>query len=752
MLDTLPEQAYDDIVEAASALMDVPIAAITFVDEDRQWFKAKVGTEVCETSRDIAACAHTILQVEPLVVPNATLDPRFRENPLVTSEFGLRFYAGAPIVVDGEAVGSLCCIDRVPREVSDRQVRALAALARQVNTLLVARLERARLEQTEQRFEAFFDNAPAALFLKDKEGRMQYVNHQLESIFGRSCEELLGLTDWDWLPEESAAGFEADDRRVRETGETLVVEERIPLEDGGHRIWRTLKFPVQMGSETWLGGFAFDITQLRDSEAKIQEQAEEIAQRNVELAKTLAMVESAGNAAQQAAHRFEQLFAGLPVACYTYDSEGRILELNAAAESLWGVPAFEAMMEPISSVIYPNGDEAEIQSEIERVFSGETIRGQERLVQMRNGTERWLLCSTIPLRNFAGDVVGAISANLDITERKATEDLLQEKEERFRTVLDSLQEGVMLYDVNDGVVLWNASATRLLGLEGDALRGQRPWDWKMVRPDGTEYAAERSPLLRALVTGKAQSPTRVGIRKSEEEFRWMNTSIAPLLTNKGKRPNAVVISFLDETERVEQEHKIGAQMEQIQRYSVELEMQKHELQRANSQLESLATTDGLTGLKNHRFFQEFLRRKVGQSQVVGMPLSLVLLDVDHFKTYNDEFGHQAGDAVLRTVAQVLTHGARGQDLVARYGGEEFVIVMPGTTSEAATATAERIRQALESQEFSCRGITASFGVASYGPLLNEAEALVRAADEALYLSKEMGRNRVTVWNSPSLVA
>jgi diguanylate cyclase (GGDEF)-like protein len=130
-----------------------------------------------------------------------------------------------------------------------------------------------------------------------------------------------------------------------------------------------------------------------------------------------------------------------------------------------------------------------------------------------------------------------------------------------------------------------------------------------------------------------------------------------------------------------------------------------------------------------------------------MPLSVVLIDVDNFKTYNDEFGHQAGDAVLRTVAQTLEGTVRAQDLVARYGGEEFVIVMPGATAEQALVSAERMRVTLAAKEHYCRSVTASFGVATFGPSLNQAEALVRAADEAMYRSKSNGRNRVTVWDA-----
>ena len=129
-------------------------------------------------------------------------------------------------------------------------------------------------------------------------------------------------------------------------------------------------------------------------------------------------------------------------------------------------------------------------------------------------------------------------------------------------------------------------------------------------------------------------------------------------------------------------------------------------------LAALATTDGLTGLTNHRAFQERLVEEVRRSERYGTALSVVFLDVDHFKNYNDQYGHPEGDAVLRGVAGLLRETARETDLVARYGGEEFVIILPQTESGAAFGVAERIRASIETAPWPLYPVTASFGVAT----------------------------------------
>ncbi len=140
VLDTVPEALFDDLTELAARICEAPIALISLVDENRQWFKARVGTTVTETSRDISFCAHAIQQSELFIVPDATKDSRFAQNPLVTSDPKIRFYAGAPLITpDGYALGTLCILDKQPRELRSEQRQALLILARHVVSQLELR-------------------------------------------------------------------------------------------------------------------------------------------------------------------------------------------------------------------------------------------------------------------------------------------------------------------------------------------------------------------------------------------------------------------------------------------------------------------------------------------------------------------------------------------------------------------------------------------------------------------------------------
>jgi len=164
--------------------------------------------------------------------------------------------------------------------------------------------------------------------------------------------------------------------------------------------------------------------------------------------------------------------------------------------------------------------------------------------------------------------------------------------------------------------------------------------------------------------------------------------------------------------------------------------------RLYARIQTLAVTDGLTGLYNHRHFYEELHREIARARRHNTPLSLLMLDIDHFKVFNDTFGHVRGDQVLRLVTGILQRSIRDTDLAARYGGEEFAVILPDTGPAEACRVAERIRQRMAEATFPGQAtITVSIGVASL-VAQETAPALVRRADQALYRAKQAGRNRV----------
>lgn len=175
---------------------------------------------------------------------------------------------------------------------------------------------------------------------------------------------------------------------------------------------------------------------------------------------------------------------------------------------------------------------------------------------------------------------------------------------------------------------------------------------------------------------------------------------------------------------------------------IRLELQQRELEEANEKLEQLALTDGLTGLLNHRALQERLDLEMAKARRGGKPVSFVLMDLDKFKSYNDSFGHPAGDDVLRQVAAILRATLRPSDVIARYGGEELALILPRTDAPGAAVVAERVREAIAISPWPLQPVTVSIGAATYFPEMDDKASLIKRADEALYKAKAEGRDRV----------
>ncbi len=195
----------------------------------------------------------------------------------------------------------------------------------------------------------------------------------------------------------------------------------------------------------------------------------------------------------------------------------------------------------------------------------------------------------------------------------------------------------------------------------------------------------------------------------------------------------------------------------IKELTLALEQKRRELEEANQQLLMVSQTDGLTRLSNRRHLEERLSEMYEHATRLNEPLACVMCDLDKFKSVNDTYGHQVGDTVLKQLADILREQAREIDRVGRYGGEEFMLLLPGASIEDAAHFADRLRKAVEAHTFTFEGgslqRTISLGVSSWPhPDVRTADSLVKAADDALYVAKETGRNRAVAFDSPEYKA
>jgi diguanylate cyclase (GGDEF)-like protein len=237
---------------------------------------------------------------------------------------------------------------------------------------------------------------------------------------------------------------------------------------------------------------------------------------------------------------------------------------------------------------------------------------------------------------------------------------------------------------------------------------------------------------------------RTALKPAPHERRYRSRSFLSYPISVGER----TIGVMSFTDRASGESFDQGSLEIFQAIApqIAVAIDRANLKEKAGEFEALSVTDALTGLLNRRYIEERLLEEIKRSNRHGFPMSFMMLDVDHFKSYNDEFGHPAGDEALKIVARLIRDTLRGADVAARFGGEEFAILLPQTTGFEAVAIAERIRVNLAETRFPLRKVTASIGVASCSADLCATETLIAAADKALYAAKHQGRNRVLAYD------
>jgi len=274
ILDTFPEQEFDDLARLAALVCGTPIALVSFVDANRQWFKARVGLDLPETPRDVSFCGHAILKPDLLVIPDALEDERFRLNPLVTGEPKIRFYAGAPLLAqDGHALGTICVLDRVPRDLNGAQREALKSLSR----LAVAELELRRSvsdlsyairerRRAEKEIDQLFNLSLDMLCIAGFDGYFKRVNPAWEKLLGIPPAELLARPYVEFVHPDDREATLAEGAKLVQGGETISFENRYRRGDGRY-IW-LLWNATPSSNEKLIFAVARDVTQRKRAERR----------------------------------------------------------------------------------------------------------------------------------------------------------------------------------------------------------------------------------------------------------------------------------------------------------------------------------------------------------------------------------------------------------------------------------------------------------------------------------------------------
>jgi diguanylate cyclase (GGDEF)-like protein/PAS domain S-box-containing protein len=547
---------------------------------------------------------------------------------------------------------------------------------------------------------AVMENAPIGMSLVNAEGHVIYANQAFADMFRRSRQDCLGLTARD-LVAPGMADRAAEQIRGLSTGETDSYRvERLYLRGDGSTFWGLASASAVRRDRA--AAPLFIIIQVVD----------------IDLQKL------AGTAITEAESRWNFALESAGQGVWDHDLRTGRSFYSRMWKVMRGLDP-EAPVEDTQEIwlarVHP--DDRDYAREEERRLVNREVEYQEfeYRERHRDGHWIWILSRGRPVEWWPdGSVARVIGTDTDVTRIKATET-------RLALALTTMADGLVLYDQDERLVFCNDQFKRMFP-KTPAVRvpGARLVDIVQASITAGEPAG-----ITAENGERYIEQVRSGLKSGGEwdfemsDGRWLHARARVI-------PDGGYLNVVsDITERKRAELALSA---------------------LNRRLEALAHMDGLTGITNRRAFDEALDAEFRRSVRTGMPLSLLLIDVDHFKAFNDTYGHPEGDDCLKAVAKVLTAALnRPGDLAARYGGEEFAAILPDTDAEGAMTIAESIRAAVRGLGIRHDGsqtmvVTASIGVSAFTAdgAVGSVETLVQEADNALYAAKAAGRDRVVM--------
>ena len=591
--------------------------------------------------------------------------------------------------------------------------------------------------------QALMDNIPDGIYFKDPSLRFVRINQAQARVLGlASPDEAIGKTNLDFQNEQTARGFMGDEERIVQTGEPLVNRlELHPTSDGKPRWFSATIVPIrdETGCVTGLVGVSRDIT-----ERKLFEEA-----------------------LRQSEERFKLMAWATMDAVWDWDlernhiwwGEGLKKNFHYSDEAAQSSPAWREQH------IHPD-DRPKVGRAIRQALEGGMeFWSKEYRFQRKDGSYADLMDRGYILRDDAGKPVRMIGAMLDISDRKQMESRILQTNEELRQSLEELRQR------NEEIVLLNEMSRLLQGCQSQeeayAILGNLAVQL-FPHTAGALYLlnSPRTLAIAAAVWGelptveKTFPPNTCWALRSgrthplngdgEDEPSHCLHLVEPLETVSSCLPIQVgseIIGTLHVQSR-DPEHLNEAKRQLAYNVVEQAGMALSNLKLRDA-LREQSIRDPLTGLYNRRYMEEALRQQLRRVTRGLHPLGIIMIDIDHFKSFNDTYGHAAGDALLRRLGYFLQSHVRGEDIACRYGGEEFLLILPDAYLEAVRQRAEEVLQGVRDLRVrdgghSRGGITLSIGVAIYPLHGRTIESVLRAADAALYRAKQEGRDRVIV--------
>lgn len=707
ILDTPPELQFDRIVELAAELCEAPIAAVSLLDETRQWFKASYGLDVREIDVSISFCQHTIEQHGLYLVEDAARHPLFHDNPLVTGELGVCFYAGYPLITpSGHALGTLLVFDRRVRTLNDRQRRHFQVLADQTMVALELHRQRAQLKlQLDQQADIHAllhrlagDVAQVGYWQKRSKGLTIDWSAEARKVLHISPDDSSTMASLlqRMEPEDRQRWSEAFAQSCL-FGRPMDVQ--CMFRSNGHRLqlrWLAITRRDPLQAVEWeVYGVVQDVTRHREQE----------------------------EATKSLHERFQIAAELVSDALWDWDLQTDSLWWSAGMHRLFGHEEVDELPNYLGQALLHPDDRGRVFAGVRVALAGSEEHWNDTYrLRKADGSYAWVENRAKIVRNSVGGAVRMIGIIRDITSAREQQACQAEDARRLAeqaALLDKARDAIIVTDLENRIRYWNAGATRLYGWSATEALGQLQHE--LLLEDPLEIRRRTDQMLLADETTLDLTQRHKRGEALQVHSHWT------LMRDEAGHPQAIFSVNTDVTRQRSDEARI----------------------------QQLAFYDPLTELPNRSNFIQRLHHALQASERHREYGAVMFLDLDNFKTLNDTLGHAVGDALLQQVARRLQQAMRRVDTVARLGGDEFVVLLEelgGELSRAAMQAEIAGRKVLAAfaepfiLEAEPRMYSASVGVTLFRGKTASPGELLKQADLAMYGAKQAGRQTMRFYN------